>query len=52
VFENCKFDNAMIDIDTESSMTFLGIEEQKEERQRLRVKELLEKRKERQTQNN
>jgi replicative DNA helicase len=52
VFENCKFDNAMIDIDTESSMTFLGIEEQKEERQRLRVKELLEKRKERQTQSN
>ena len=48
VFENCKFDNAMIDIDTESSMTFLCIEEQKEERQRLRVKELLEKRKERQ----
>ena len=44
VFENCKFDNAMLDIDTESSMTFLGIEEQKEERQRLRVKELLEKR--------
>ena len=48
VFENCKFDNAMLDIDTESSMTFLGIEEQKEERQRLRVKELLQKRQERQ----
>jgi replicative DNA helicase len=48
VFENCKFDNAMLDIDTESSMTFLGIEEQKEERQRLRVKELLEKRQQRQ----
>ena len=26
VFENCKFDNAMIDIDTESTTTFLGIE--------------------------
>ena len=50
VFENCKFDNAMIDIDTESSMTFLGLEEQKEERQRQRVKELLEKRKEREKQ--
>jgi replicative DNA helicase len=50
VFENCKFDNAMIDIDTESSMTFLGLEEQKEERQRQRVKELLEKRKQRETQ--
>ena len=48
VFENCKFDNAMLDIDTESSMTFLGIEQQKEERQRLRVKELLQKRQERQ----
>jgi replicative DNA helicase len=48
VFENCKFDNAMIDIDTESSMTFLGLEEKQEERQRLRVKELLEKRQERQ----
>jgi hypothetical protein len=45
VFENCKFDNSMIEIDTESSMTFLGVEEQKEERQRQRVKELMEKRK-------
>jgi replicative DNA helicase len=44
VFENCKFDNAMIEIDTESTTTFLGLEEQKEERQRQRVKELLEKR--------
>jgi replicative DNA helicase len=50
VFENCKFDNAMIEIDTESSMTFLGLEEQKEERQRQRVKELLEKRKQRENQ--
>jgi len=47
VFENCKFDNAMIDIDTESTTTFLGLEEQKEERQRQRVKELLKKRQER-----
>jgi replicative DNA helicase len=45
VFENCKFDNGMLDIDTESSMTFLGVEEQKEDRQRQRVKELMEKRK-------
>ena len=51
VFENCKFDNAMIEIDTESSMTFLGIEEQKEERQRQRVRELLEKRKQKDSQN-
>jgi hypothetical protein len=48
VFENCKFDNAMLDIDTESSMTFLGLEEKQEERQRMRVKELLEKRQQRQ----
>jgi replicative DNA helicase len=52
VFENCKFDNAMIDIDTESTTTFLGLEEQKEERQRQRVKELLEKRKQRETHSN
>ena len=50
VFENCKFDNAMIDIDTESSMTFLGMEEQKEERNKNRVRELLSKRKEKETQ--
>ena len=49
VFENCKFDNAMIDIDTESTTTFLGLEEQKEERQRQRIKEVLEKRKQRET---
>jgi hypothetical protein len=35
----------MLEIDTESSMTFLGVEEQKEDRQRQRVKELMEKRK-------
>jgi replicative DNA helicase len=52
VFENCKFDNAMIEIDTESTTTFLGLEEQKEERQRQRVKELLDKRKQRETQSN
>lgn len=45
VFENCKFDNEMIQIDTESSVTFLGFEEQKEEQKRDRVKELLEQRK-------
>ena len=45
VFENCKFDNEMLEIDTEQSVTFLGLEEQKEERNRERIKELLEKRK-------
>jgi replicative DNA helicase len=52
VFENCKFDNGMLEIDTESSMTFLGVEEQKEERQRQRVKELMEKRKQKEQKNN
>jgi replicative DNA helicase len=52
VFENCKFDNGMLEIDTESSVTFLGLEEQTEERNRQRIKDLLEKRKEKQqTQN-
>jgi replicative DNA helicase len=52
VFENCKFDNGMLEIDTESSVTFLGLEEQKEEQNRQRVKDLLEKRKQREQQNN
>jgi replicative DNA helicase len=45
VFENCKFDNGMLEIDTESSVTFLGLEDNKEERNRQRVKDLLEKKK-------
>jgi len=50
VFENCKFNNELLEIDTESSVTFLGFEEQQEEKKRDRVKELLEKRKQRETQ--
>ena len=50
VFENCKFNNELLEIDTESSVTFLGFEEQQEERKKDRVKELLEKRKEREKQ--
>jgi replicative DNA helicase len=50
VFENCKFNNELLEIDTESSVTFLGFEEQQEERKRDRVKELLDKRKQRETQ--
>jgi replicative DNA helicase len=50
VFENCKFNNELIEIDTETSVTFLGFEEQQEERKRDRVKELLEKRKQREQQ--
>ena len=46
VFENCKFDNGMLEIDTESSVTFLGHEEQQEQRNRDRIRELMDKRKE------
>jgi hypothetical protein len=35
----------MLEIDTESSVTFLGLEDNKEEKNRQRVKELLEKKK-------
>jgi hypothetical protein len=52
VFENCKFNNELLEIDTESSVTFLGFEEQQEERKRDRVKELLDKRKQREQQQN
>jgi replicative DNA helicase len=50
VFENCKFNNELLEIDTESSVTFLGFEEQQEERKRDRVKELLDKKKQREQQ--
>jgi replicative DNA helicase len=50
VFENCKFDNGMLEIDTESSVTFLGLEEQNDQKQRDKVRELLERRKEREAQ--
>ena len=52
VFENCKFDNGFLEIDTDSSVTFLGLEEQNEEKKRQRIQELLQKRKEREQQNN
>lgn len=52
VFENCKFNNELLEIDTESSVTFLGFEEQQEERKKDRVKELLEKRKAREKNQN
>jgi hypothetical protein len=40
--------NEMLEIDTESTTTFLGLEEQKEERNRNRIKEVMEKRKQQQ----
>jgi hypothetical protein len=52
VFENCKFDNELIVIDTESSVTFLGFEEQQEQKKSDRIKELMEKRKQREQPNN
>jgi hypothetical protein len=40
----------MLEIDTEQSVTFLGHEEQKEEKNRNRIKELLEQRRQRENQ--
>jgi len=51
IFENCKFDNELLEIDTESSVTFLGFQENKEEQKRDRIKELMEKRKQREQSN-
>ena len=45
VFENCKFNNELLDIDTESSTTFLGFEEKKVEQKRDRIRELMDKKK-------
>jgi replicative DNA helicase len=50
VFENCKFDNELLVIDTDSSVTFLGFEEQQEQKKGDRVRELLEKRRQREQQ--
>ena len=44
VFENCKFDNEFLEIDTAQSQTFLGIEEDKEQRNRDRVSQALQRR--------
>lgn len=44
IFENCKFDNEMLEIDTDSSTTFLGHQEDIEEDNRRRQKELFERR--------
>ena len=44
VFENCKFDNATLEIDTEQSQTFLGIEQDREQRNAQRVRNALQRR--------
>lgn len=46
IFENCKFDNEMLVIDTESCVTLLGFEEHKEQKKKERIKELIIKRSE------
>ena len=43
VFENCKFDNEMLEVDTDTTATFLGFEEQQVEKKKERIKELLSK---------
>ena len=44
IFENCKFDNATLEIDTDSTSTFLGFEEDKTSRNRERVAKALQRR--------
>lgn len=51
VFENCKFDNELLVIDTEQSVTLLGLEEQKEVKNKERIRELLDKRSKKETTN-
>ena len=44
IFENCTFNNETLDIDTQTTQTFLGFEEEKTERNRKRVLDALERR--------
>ena len=44
IFENCKFDNATLEINTETTQTFLGFEEEKTNRNRERVTRALQRR--------
>ena len=44
IFENCTFNNATLEIDTQSTQTFLGFEEDKTQRNRKRVMDALERR--------
>jgi len=44
IFENCKFDNGTLEIDTETTQTFLGFEEEKTNRNRDRVTQALQRR--------
>ena len=44
VFENCKFDNATLEIDTDQSQTLLGLEQEREQRNAERVRNALARR--------
>jgi len=44
IFENCKFDNATLEIDTDQSQTLLGLQEDTERRNAERVRNALERR--------
>ena len=44
IFENCKFDNGTLEIDTETTQTFLGFEQEKTNRNRDRVTQALQRR--------
>jgi replicative DNA helicase len=46
VFENCKFDNELLTIDTEQSQTLLDLEHNREQRNAQRVRQALERRQE------
>ena len=44
IFENCKFDNGTLEIDTETTQTFLGFEEEKTNRNREKIAQALQRR--------
>jgi len=44
IFENCKFDNGTLEINTDTTSTFLGFEEDKTQRNRERVTQALQRR--------
>lgn len=47
VFSNCRFDNAMLEIDTAEHTTFLGHEEDRAQSERQKINKLLDDRKQR-----
>jgi replicative DNA helicase len=52
VFENCRFDNEYLDIDTDTCSTLLGFEENKEEEQQRRTQERIRRATAQRQQNN